>query len=61
MEGNRKKPVTLYLDEEVYKMLESYTRLSFRNKTRVMNQAILEYLITHLRSEMERKGIANEQ
>jgi predicted transcriptional regulator len=61
MEGNRKKPITLYLDQEVYEMLESYARLSHRNKTRIMNEGIQEYLISHLQSEITKGGINIEQ
>ena len=52
-----KKPVTLYLDISTSEMLDTYCYLAKRNKTRVMNEAIRDYLEGHLKSEYEKEGL----
>ena len=57
MEPKAKKPVTLYLDLSVFEMLNTYCYLAKRNKTRVMNEAIRDYLEGRLKFEYELEGI----
>lgn len=44
MELKAKKPITLYLDISIFEILNTYCYLAKRNKTRVLNEAIREYL-----------------
>lgn len=55
---NQKKPITLYLDPYIRELLDTYSFVSKRNKTRIMNEAIKEYLEGRLREELREKGIA---
>ena len=58
MELKEKKPVTLYLDTYIRELLDTYCYLAKRNKTRVMNEAIKDYLEGRLKSEMKESGMA---
>jgi len=58
METKEKKPVTLYLDTYIRELLDTYCYLAKRNKTRVMNEAIKDYLEGRLKSEMKESGMA---
>ena len=57
MEPKEKKPVTLYLDISTTEMLNTYCYMAKRNKTRVMNEAIRNYLESRLKSEYEKQGL----
>ncbi len=57
MEKKEKKPVTLYLDISVSEMLNTYCYMANRNKTRVMNEAIKDYLEDRLKNECIKEGL----
>ena len=51
----KRKPMTLYLDPVIWDMLDTYTYFTHRNKKRICNEAIKDYLEGHLKSECERE------
>jgi len=57
MGTKEKKPVTLYLDILTSELLDTYCYLAKRNKTRVMNEAIRDYLEGRLKDEYRRKNL----
>lgn len=57
MEKRKKKPVTLYLEISTSEMLDTYCYMAKRNKTRVMNEAIRDYLEGRLANECKKEGL----
>lgn len=52
------KPMTLYLDPLVWDLLDTYCYFTHRNKTRICNQALEEWLASKLQSVYKEEGIA---
>lgn len=52
-----KEQLTLYLDPGVKEALDTYCYMAKRNRTRVMNEAIEDYVTGHLKNECEKEGL----